>query len=73
MKNETLTGILITVVVFLFFLFGGFGMGFGNYGGMRMMYGNYGYGMMFFGWLYGILVFVALVFLIVWLAKQIKK
>ena len=73
MKNEALIWIIIVVAV-LFILFGGFGMGYGNYGGMMgMMYGNYGSGMMFYGWLYGILVFVALILLIVWLVKQIKK
>lgn len=65
-------------VVVLLFLFGGFGMmGFGGtygYGGMMgMMYGTYGSGMMLFGWLYGILILVALVLLIVWLVKQVQK
>ncbi|MBU2612713.1 MAG: hypothetical protein KKB62_03260 [Nanoarchaeota archaeon] len=71
MKKETLTGIIIAVVV-LFFLFGG--MGFGSYSGMMgTMYGTYGYGMMFFGWIYGVLIITALVLLILWLLKQIKK
>lgn len=38
-----------------------------------MMTGIYGYGGMAFGWLFGILVLVALVLLIVWLIKQIQK
>ena len=71
MKNETLIWIVIAVAV-LFFVFGGFG--YGGYGGMMgMMYGNYGSGMMFFGWLYGILILVALVLFIAWLVKQIQK
>ena len=77
MKNENLLMWILGVVVLLF-LFGGFGMmGFGGtsgYGGMMgMMYGSYGGGMMLFGWLYGILILVALVLLIVWLVKQIQK
>jgi len=38
-----------------------------------MMSGVYGFGGMFFGWIFGILVLVALVLLIVWLIKQIQK
>ncbi len=44
----------------------GFGMG-------AMMSGTYGYGFMWFGWIFSILVFVALVLLIAWLIKQIQK
>ena len=77
MKNEVLVMWILGLVVLLF-LFGGFGMmGFGGtygYGGMMgMMYGAYGSGMMLFGWLYGILILVALVLLIVWLFKQVQK
>ena len=71
MKNETLILIIISSII-LALLFTGFG--FGGYGGMMgMMYGGYGSGMMFFGWLYGILILVALVLFIVWLTKQIQK
>jgi uncharacterized membrane protein len=38
-----------------------------------MMYGTYGSGMMTFGWLYSVLILVALILLIVWLVKQIQK
>ena len=38
-----------------------------------MMMGSYGYSGMFFGWIFGILVLVALMLLIVWLIKQIQK
>ncbi len=79
MKNENLlvwAGILVLVV----FLFGGFwGMmgfrsgGYGFGGMMNMMYGTYGSGMMFFGWLYGILVLIALVLFIAWLVQQLQK
>jgi len=78
MKNENLLLWILGIVAGLFLL-GGFGMfGYGNtsygYGGMMgMMYGNYGSGMMFFGWIYGILITVALVFLIIWLWQQIQN
>lgn len=38
-----------------------------------MMSGAFGMGGMFFGWIFGILVLVALVLLIIWLVKQIQK
>lgn len=37
------------------------------------MMGNYGTGWMFFGWIFGIVVTIALVLLIIWLFKQIQK
>ena len=71
MKNETLI-LIIIISIILALLFTGFG--FGGYGGMMgMMYGGYGSGMMFFGWLYGILILVALILFIVWLTQQIQK
>lgn len=45
----------------------------GSCGMGGMMYGSYGSGMMLFGWLFSLLVFVALILLIVWLIKQIQK
>lgn len=45
--------------------------GFGGFG--SMMYGGYGTGAMIIGWLIGLAVLVALVLLIFWLIKQIKK
>ena len=38
-----------------------------------MMYGAYGTTGMLFGWLFSILVLVALILLIFWLIKQIQK
>lgn len=71
--NETLVWV-ITIIALVVLLLGGFGMGFGGYGGMMgMMYGIYGSGMMFIGWLYGILILIALVLFIIWLVKQIQK
>ncbi len=45
---------------------GCFGMG-------GMMSGTFGMGGMFFGWIFGLLIIVALVLLIIWLVKQIQK
>ena len=75
MKNNETLILVIAIIAAVVLLFGGFGMGFGGYGSgmMGMMYGTYGSGMMFVGWLYGILILVALVLFIVWLVKQLQK
>ena len=73
-NNEALMWILVAIAVIV--VFSGFGtMRFGgSYGGMmNMMYGSYGGGMMFFGWLYGILILVALVLFIIWIVKQLQS
>lgn len=69
-KNEELVTVLIILVAILF-LFGGAGMM--GYGGM--MGGlSYGFsGMLLFGWLFMVLLLVALVLFILWLAKQLGK
>ena len=73
--SETIRWILIAIAVIVFF--SGFGMmRFGSYGYggmMSLMYGSYGSGMMFFGWIYGILVLVALVLFIMWLVRQLES
>lgn len=46
--------------------------GFGG-GMMGMMYGSYGWGMMLVGWALALLVSVALILLIMWFLKQLKK
>lgn len=57
----------------------GFGMmmGINQIGGMNMMQGYYGgygsYGMNLFGWVFMLLLIVALILLIIWLYKQIQK
>lgn len=38
-----------------------------------MMAGAYGIGGMFFGWIFSILIIVALILFIIWLIKQIQK
>ena len=78
MEDRNLLIWVLAIVVFLF-LFEGIGMmglGSNNYGYsgmMGMMYGGYGLGMMFFGWIYGVLIFVALVLLILWLFQQVQN
>ena len=73
MNNQSVAAWILGLVVFLF-LFGGFGMmGYGNGGMMGMMSGNYGSGMMFFGWLYGVLILIALLLFIAWLVKQLQR
>lgn len=72
-NNNLIVGIIITVAVFL--LLGMFGFG-GMMGGSYGMMGNWGYGfggMWIFGWLFMILIIVALVLFIVWLIKRIQK
>ena len=80
MKTENVV-LIIAVVLLSLFVLGGFGigmMGYSNYGGMWGMMnwmagGSYNYGTWIFGWLFMILIFVALVLLIVWLVKQIQN
>jgi len=45
----------------------------GDCGMYGVMSGSYGFGGMFFGWIFGVLVLIALVLLIFWLIKQIQK
>jgi hypothetical protein len=77
MSNKDKTILIVVLVVLAVFILGGFGFGmmnYGNYHGMwEMMSGKYGFGIGLFGWIFGLLVFVALVLLIMWLVKQIRK
>ena len=71
-SNNLLIGILIAVVVFLVLGVSGFGGMMGGYG----MMGNWSYGfggMWVFGWLFMILVIIALLLFIVWLVKQLQN
>ena len=71
MKTEETIAIVL-IVVLAMFLFGGFGWGMMGYGGYGMMNGFYsGFG--FFGWLFHLAIFVALVLLIIWLVKQLQN
>ena len=45
----------------------------GDCGMYNMMSGAYGMGFGIFGWIFSLLVLVALVLLIIWLTKQIQK
>ena len=81
MKNNNNPARIVAGIVALFLLFvvpwgggrwGGFCGMMGNYGS-----GNYGWGMMSggafgFGWIFMILVVVALVLLIIWLVQQVQ-
>ena len=74
MKEDNSLLIVVIVLLVLLFFSGGIGMmGFGYGGMMTMMAGTFGLGMMLFGWLFGVLIFVALILFIVWLIKQIQK
>ncbi len=70
-QDNSLIWIVIAVAALL--LAGSLGFSGMGYGMMGMMYGNYGTGMMFFGWIFGVLILVALILFIMWLAKQIQK
>ena len=67
-QDNTLTWVIIAVLAVL--LFGGFGMMGFPFGGMM---GSYSYGMFGFGWIFMVLIAVALVLFIVWLIKQIQR
>ncbi|MEK6913008.1 MAG: hypothetical protein AABX26_03585 [Nanoarchaeota archaeon] len=72
-NNDLLIGIIIAVAVFL--LLGVFGFG-GMMSGSYGMMGNWGYGlggMWIFGFLFMILILVALVLFILWLIKQLQE
>ena len=72
-NNILLWTVVILAGVLILFLFGSFGTGNPGYSMMGMMYGNYGSGWMFFGWIFNILVLVALGLFIAWLFKQLQK
>ncbi|MBS3093956.1 hypothetical protein J4456_05245 [Candidatus Pacearchaeota archaeon] len=76
--NSNITTILIVVIaiaVLLSFLgtfMPGYNSGYGMMGNNMM--GGLGFGsMMIFGWIFSVLLLVALVLFIVWLMKQIQK
>lgn len=74
MKTENLILTIVVAFIFLFLLSEIFGMmGYNNYGYGMMggMFGGFGF-MPFFGWLFMILIFVALVLFIAWLVKQLQ-
>jgi uncharacterized membrane protein len=73
-NNNLLIGIVIALAVILFAgMFGFGGMMSGRYYGMM---GNFGYGFggtWIFGFLFMIILLVALVLFIIWLIKQIQR
>ena len=71
MKNKILLSVLLVSLLSLSFVVAHTGEDdFGHHSMMGGMYGGTG---MFFGWIFGILVLLALILLIVWLIKQIQK
>ncbi len=68
-NNEVLIWILVAIIVILFF--SGFGMPW--YGGMMGWMMGYGYGYPLFGWIFMILITVALILFITWMIKQVQK
>jgi len=70
MKSEKLIWTIVLVVLGVFLLNSLFSFGRGY--GMGGMMGGYG-GMMAFGWVFGLLILIALILLIIWLWKQIEK
>ena len=69
---ENLVWIVIAVVLGLFLLNWLFSFGYWGYGGMMGM--MYGYGAFpIFGWLFMILIIVALILFIVWLVKELHE
>ena len=74
MKNENNLITVIVVVVVVVLLFGGFGMGGYGWAGGMMGNSNYGFGgMWMFGWLFMILITIALVLFIIWIVKQLQN
>ena len=74
MKNDTIVTAIVAAVAFIVILgalsFGGM-MSFGGYNGMMGGYSCGGF-MGIFGWLFMVLLVVALVFFILWLIKQLQ-
>ncbi len=74
-NNNLLIGIVIAIAVFSLLGMFGFG-GMIGCGGVGSMMGNLGYGlggMWIFGWLFMILILVALILFILWLVKQLQN
>ncbi len=73
-NNDQWIWIVIAICAILLINFFGFSR-MGRYGMRGGFYSNIigGFGMGFFGWIFMLLIIVALVLLIVWLAGQIKE
>jgi hypothetical protein len=70
------TELIIIIAIVAVFLLGGIGMIFNSgYSGYGMM-GGYNYGMMsgffFFGWIFMLLIVIALVLFILWLIRELQ-
>jgi len=76
MKTDNALITIVIVILALFLILGLFGgmIGYSNYGMggmMQWMYPGLGF-MPFFGWLFMILIVIALVLFIAWLVKQLQ-
>ena len=72
MKNKFII-LIASILLLTSFVFAQTNQGFYGCGMGAMMYGTYGFGLMAFGWIFSILILVALILLIFWLVKQIQK
>lgn len=74
MKTKLIASFFISFLALTSFVLAVEDIGCGFTGMGSMMSGTYGFGgMWLFGWIFSILVLVALVLLIIWLVKQIQK
>ncbi len=71
MKNKILSLIVVSLLSFVSAHTGEEAFGHHMMDGVVM--GSFGTGWWIFGWIFGVLVIIALVFLIIWLNKQIQK
>ena len=67
-SNVILTGVIVVIVLFLISLFSGRG-----YGMMGMMGFGYNPFMALFGWVFMLLIIIALVLFIIWLINQLQQ
>ncbi len=74
MKNESLILTIVLIILAIFLLGGIFPgmMGYGRYGGMMPFYYPIYSSMWIFGWLFMILIIIALALFIFWLTKQFQ-
>jgi chromate transport protein ChrA len=74
MENDTLTIIIVAIIIGLFIVFTPNMMqnSYSQYSMMSWMFGGFGF-MWIFGFLFMTLIIIALILLIVWLIKQLQK
>ncbi len=67
MKNNSNILMIVLIVLLVLLLLGGLGMG--SFGGYGMM-GGYNSGVMFFGWIFGVFIFLLIIAGIYWFFKN---